>query len=102
MDLVWDMRVQELLYGLFVLHLIVDIAAARRDRGRGHIWSGVLASISGCVVPIPVEVCSGGGWGGWVARLCIAVTSSNAMSPGLALGGIINHICELGLRDVLA
>jgi len=87
---------------LFVLHLIVGIAATQRDGGRGHIGSGVLASISGCVIPIPVEVCRGGGWGGWVARLSIAVTSSDAMSPTgrlAPLRGIVNHICELGLKS---
>lgn len=62
-----------------------------------------MASISGCVIPIPVEVCRGGGWGGWVARLSIAVTSSDAMSLArLALRGIVDHICELGLRHLLA
>jgi hypothetical protein len=104
MHLVWGVHVKELLHGLLVLHLVVGIAAAQRDRGRGHIRSGVLASISGCVVPIPVNVCRGGGWGGWVARLSIAVTSSDAMSPTarLALRGIVDHICELGLRRLLA
>jgi hypothetical protein len=52
-------RVQEdVLDGLFVLHLIVvDIGAAQRSGG--HVGSGVWASVPSGVVPFPVK--RGGG-----------------------------------------
>ena len=55
---VWSVRGQEeVLDGLFVLHLIVvDIGAAQGSGG--HVGSGVLASVPSGVVPFPV---TGGG-----------------------------------------
>ena len=101
MELVWGGRVQELLDCLFVLHLIVDIAIAHERSGGGHVRSGVvLDSVPRCVVPLEVKGGGGRGWGRGVAGLREAVATSDAVDAWLALGWIVNHICELGLWEV--
>jgi hypothetical protein len=97
LELVWSVRVQELLDHLFVLHLVVDIAVAHR-RGGGNVGSSVvLASVPSCVVPLKVKGGGGRGWGRGIARLREAVAASDAVEARLALGWIVNHVCELGL-----
>ena len=97
LELVWCVRVQELLDRLFVLHLIVDIAIAH-GRGGGHVGSSVvLASIPSCVVPLEVKGGGGRGWSRGIAGLREAVAASDAVEAWLALGWIVNHVCELGL-----
>lgn len=97
LELVWSVRVQELLDHLFVLHLVVDIAGAHR-RDRGNVGSSVvLASVPSCVVPLEVKGGGGRGWGRGIARLREAVAASDAVDARLALGWIVDHVCELGL-----
>ena len=92
----WVVRVEEVLNGLFVPHLIVDIGAAQR--GGCHVGSGVLAPVPSGIIPLPVEGGGSRGWGRGVARLGEAVAAGDTGDAGLVLGGIVDHICELGLE----
>jgi hypothetical protein len=95
LELVRGVHIQEVLDGLFVLHLIVHIAAARGDGS--HAGGGDLSpDVSSGVVP--VEARGGRRWGRGVAGLGETVAAGDAVDAGLALGGIVDHFGELGLR----